>query len=51
MILVNTKRFTQFFKSHGGVTENDPFTVHKNIAYMVGCTMIDVNSEQGQSVI
>ena len=54
MILVCTKRFTEFYKSHGGLTENVPFTNHKNKkikSQMVAYTTVHVNSEQGQSVI
>ena len=48
------KTFHRIYKSHGGLTENVPFTNHKNkhfIVQMVAYTMVDVNSEQGQSVI
>ena len=52
-ILVCTKCFTEFYKSQGWLTENVPFINHKNTLShkMVAYTMMDVNSEQGQSVI
>ena len=50
MILVCAKHFTEINKSHGGLTENVPFT-NRFIAQMLAYTMIDVNSEKGQSVI
>ena len=48
------KCFTEIYKSLGGLTENVPFTNHKNIYFivqMVACTIVHVNSEQDQSVI
>ena len=48
------KRFTEFYKSHGRLTEYVPFIIHKNkhfIVQMVAYTMVHVNSDQGQSVI
>ena len=32
-ILVCTKRFTEFYKYHGGLTENGPVTNHKKTFY------------------
>ena len=51
--LVCTKQFPDIYKSHGGLTENVPFTNHKKyfIAQMIAYTVIDMKSEQGQSVI
>ena len=54
MILVCTKHFTEFYNSHGGLTEIVPFTNNKNkyfIVQMVANRMVDVNSKQGKSVI
>ena len=48
------KRFTKFYKSHDRLTENVPFTNHKNKYFtgqMVAYTMVHVSSEQGKSVI
>ena len=56
MILVCTSEMfkREIYISHGGLTENVPFTNHKNryfIVQMVAYTIVNVNSEQGQSVI
>ena len=48
------KHSTAFYKSHDWLTENVPFTNHKNkyfIVQMVAYTMVHVASEQGKSVI
>ena len=48
------KRFTEFYKFHDRLTENVPFTNHKNkyfIVQLVAYTMVQVSSEQGKSVI
>ena len=48
------KRFTEFYKAHGGLTENVPFANHKNkyfIVQMVEYTIVHVKSEQGESEI
>ena len=42
------KRFTEFYKSHDNLTENVPFTNHKNkyfIVQMVHYIMVHVSSE------
>ena len=54
IVLVCTKRFTEFYDSHGGLTEIVSFTNNKNkyfIVQMVAYTIVYVNNEQGQSVI
>ena len=48
------KCFTEFYKSHDRLTENVPFTNHKNkyfIVQMVAYTTVHVSSEQGKSVV
>ena len=48
------KCFTEIYKSHGGLTENVPFTNHKNkhfIVQMVANTIVHMNSKQDQNVI
>ena len=50
-ILVWTKRFTEFYKSHGRLTENVPFTNRKKMFYSSNGIIHNDRCEQGQSVI